>query len=244
MHFIYPDWTVPRHVRALSTTRIGGISQAPFDSLNLGAHVNDDFKHVVANRQALIKRAELPGEPHWINQVHGTTIIKLSTPEHQRTKEIIDADGAVTRETNTVCAILTADCMPVLLTNKTGNCVAAVHAGWRGLAGGILELAISAMDCSPEQVTAWAGPCIGASAFEIGLEVREQLGGPDSAYQVVADNKVCANLVQLAKLRLREAGVTAFSASHLCTYTNKDFFSYRRDGQCGRMATLIWMEST
>lgn len=241
--FIYPDWPAPQQVRALSTKRVGGVSRAPFDSLNLGSHVDDNRVHVATNRQMLTQQAILPSQPYWLNQVHGTHIIEFNMANTANIDMPTDADGALTRQAGVVCGILTADCMPVLLTNRAGNTVAAVHVGWRGLANGILEDAVVSMNCPAEQIIAWAGPCIGPASFVVGMNVREQLGGPNSAYQPAGKGKVYADLVQLAKQRLNVLGVTAFSASHACTYANEtDFFSYRRDGQCGRMATLVWIE--
>ena len=244
--FIYPHWPAPSKVHALSTRRAGGVSAGRYDSFNLAQHVGDNPVQVAHNRQILIDQASLPTAPHWLNQTHSTQVIEI-TQEHavdnNTDQAPIDADGVVSHHSNVVCSVLTADCMPILLTNQQGSSVAAVHAGWRGLANGILENAIAAMNCPPEQIIAWAGPCIGSQAFEVGLEVRDQLGGPDSAYQSISDDKVYADLVSLAQFRLQTVGVNEFSASHACTYENEnEFFSYRRSGQCGRMASLIWME--
>ena len=253
MDFIYPQWPAPKNVRALSTNRIGGVGKPPFDSFNLAMHVDDENENVIANREILSKQAGLPSQPNWLNQTHSTDVIEIESSKKSSDAlakgVLIDADGSITSQTHAVCGVLTADCMPVLFTNKTGTRVAAIHAGWRGLANGILEKAVSEMNCPPEQIIAWVGPCIGPTAFEVGMEVRDQLGGPNTAYTASENSsadskKVYADLVQLAQIRLQQVGVVAFSASGECTYNNKtNFFSYRRTGQCGRMATLIWMES-
>ena len=244
LNFIYPQWPAPSNVRALSTTRVGGVSAPPFDSLNLAQHVNDRDDHVSANRQRLMQHAKLPSQPRWLNQTHSTNVVEIDSVTGSTHDDPIDADATVTGDTNVVCSVLTADCLPILFTNQAGSRVAAIHAGWRGLANGILETAIAAMHCPSEQIIAWAGPCIGSTAFEVGLEVQEQLGGPASAYQNAGKNKVYADLVQLAQCRLYDQGVVNFSASGACTYVNEtDFFSYRRNGESGRMATLVWIES-
>ena len=244
LNVIYPQWPAPSNVRALSTTRLGGVSAPPFDSLNLAKHVNDRDDHVSANRQRLMQHAKLPSQPRWLNQTHSTNVFEIDSTTHSTNDDLIDADATVTSHANVVCSVLTADCLPVLFTNQAGSRVAAIHAGWRGLANGILEMAIAAMHCPSEQIIAWAGPCIGATAFEVGLEVQEQLGGPSSAYKNAGKNKVYADLVQLAQCRLYDQGVVDFSASGACTYGNEtDFFSYRRNGESGRMATLVWLES-
>jgi YfiH family protein len=160
-----------------------------------------------------------------------------------------EVDGTFSMQANTVCAVMTADCLPLLLTNQAGDQVAAIHAGWRGMANGIIENAVALFNCHAAEVIAWAGPCIGPSKFEIGPEVRVQLGGPDSAYRKIEDsvdhnNRLLADLYQLCGHRLAAVGVTNYSHANACTYLDEHhFYSYRRDGQCGRMATLIWIDN-
>jgi len=235
------DWQAPANIHAFTTTRLGGVSGAPFDSLNVAGHVGDCDVHVEKNRQRLIEQYEIPGSPYWLNQVHGTEVIELT--ERVDPQVPLTADGAWTQQPRLVCAVLTADCLPLLLTNERGDQVAAVHAGWRGMADGIIETAVSQLDEEPSKVLAWAGPCIGPAAFEVGEEVREQLGGSDRAYLPSSNTgKLLANLYLLAQQRLAAIGVTQYSHSPMCTYVDETcFFSYRRNGQCGRMASLIWI---
>ena len=244
------SWPAPSHVKAMTTTLYGGVSKGKYQSLNLAQHVDDNPEHVSKNRSLLVKGADLPSDPIWLEQVHGTEIIELT---HQtvfglRCNDTVPvADGAFTTRSKIVCAVLTADCMPLLLTNRVGDRVAALHVGWRGLADGMVEAGVQKLDCPPQDIIAWAGPCIGPSAFEIGDEVRQQLGGDDHAYSV-SDNslpdkpKWFANLYDLVGQRLTAIGVEQYSHSSACTYRDQQFFSYRRSGQCGRMASLIWIE--
>ncbi len=206
--------------------------------MNLGAHVGDDPLLVIANRQKLKSDLRLPNEPVWLDQIHSTRVLNADLAI-KNTR----ADGAFSRRNQIVCAVMTADCLPLLLTNKAGSQVAAVHAGWRGMANGVIEQAVSRFVCQPSDIVAWAGPCIGPNNFEIGAEVRNQLGGSESAYLSIENNKLIANLYVLCEQRLAALGVTQYTHSNECTYTDKQrFFSYRRDGQCGRMASLIWID--
>lgn len=238
----FAQWRAPDNIRAFTTNRTGGVSLAPYESLNLGSHVGDLEQSVQENRDRLVAEQRLPEEPSWLNQVHGNRLIELLKSDEQASP--VAADGAWTRQSGVVCAVLTADCLPLLLTNKRGDRVAAIHAGWRGMANGIIEQGILALDDHPSNIIAWAGPCIGAAAFEIGLEVREQLGGSDSAYHSTGSpDKVMANLYQLTGERLAGLGVENYSHSRSCSYRDDTkFFSYRRDGECGRMATVVWMQ--
>ena len=239
-HWIIPDWPAPACVRACSTTRHGGVSAEPWHSLNLGAHVGDIESHVRENRQRLVVEAQLPSMPQWLNQVHGTDVVRLPS-------EVIlpDADAAVTRESGVVCAVMTADCLPVLFCSKDGKEVAAAHAGWRGLCNGVLEKTLAQFHCPPADILVWLGPAIGPQAFEVGEEVRAAFMTFDpaaqQAFRAVGD-KYFADLWLLARQRLSAAGVNAISGVTRCTYTESDdFFSWRRDGVTGRMATLIWL---
>ncbi len=239
MRLITPNWNAPEHVKAVSTTRAGGVSRAPFDQLNLGTHVQDEPAAVRANRESLKQSLSLAVEPLWLEQTHSIDVVK-----HADQQAVIMADGSYTDTPNKVCVVMTADCLPLLLTNKQGDRVAAVHAGWRGMADGIIEQAVAKLGDDPQQIIAWAGPCIGVGAFEVGMEVKQQLGGPNDAYQPHSNpNKVYANLTRLAQHRLSQLGVDAFFSNGHCTFNDSErFFSYRRDGQTGRMATLIWFE--
>lgn len=239
--FITPDWSVPSCVKALTSTRKGGSSQPPFDSLNVGLHVNDRSEDVIANRIRLTGTAKVPNEPVWLNQIHSSVVIELG---HNKFDCILDCDGSVTKQRNTVCAIMTADCLPLFICNTSGDQVGLLHVGWRGLAEGIIEKGIQLFDDLPCNLITWAGPCISLEHFEVGEEVRDQLGGSDDAYsQSSKEGKVYANLYQLTCERLAALGVTTFSHSQHCTYRDDAlFFSHRRDKQTGRMVSLIWIE--
>lgn len=236
---IRPDWPAPARVRACMTTRIGGVSRAPWSSFNLGDHVGDDSAHVAANRAHL--REILPAEPAWLTQVHGTRVAELG-----RDKDF-QADAVVARAAGQVCAVLTADCLPVLFCDRGGSVVAAAHAGWRGLAAGVLEATVSAMRVPPGEILVWMGAAIGPQAFEVGDEVREafvaQHAGAAAAFAPHAPGKWLADIYALARLRLGAAGVHAVHGGGRCTFGEADtFFSYRRDGVTGRMAALVWLE--
>ncbi len=238
---IIPDWPAPANVKAIATTRVGGYSIAPFDSLNLGTHVGDDLQVVTRNRDRL--RQLLPSEPVWLNQIHGATVVNAG---HATAGSDADASFAKTR--TQVCAVMTADCLPVLLCDEAGTVVGAAHAGWRGLCNGVLEETITAMQAPPESMLAWFGPAIGPQAFEVGEEVRTAFLAHDirasNAFQPGTQNgKWLANLYQLARQRLEACGVTRIYGGEHCTFTQTEtFFSFRRDGQTGRMANLIWLE--
>lgn len=235
---ITPDWPVPPHVKSLMTLRAGGVSVGPFASLNLAMHVQDDPMAVTENRRRL--REALPAEPTWLNQIHGTQIIRADTASG-----VPDADASFTRKTNTVCAVLTADCLPVLFCSRDGSVVAAAHAGWRGLAAGVLEATVAAMQVPPAKVIAWLGAAIGPDAFEVGPEVRDTFiaSHPQSSAAFKPhQQKWLADIYALARIRLNACGVSAIHGGGLCTYTDAArFYSYRRDGVTGRMATLIWL---
>ena len=237
-----PQWDAPPAIKAISTLRSGGVSKEAYASLNLAEYVGDDEYTVMRNRVLLANAVGLPQIPIWLQQVHGTRVIDLDQTEVGSTRP--EADGATTTTHGVVCAVQTADCLPLLMTNRQGTQVAAVHAGWRGMAAGIIEVAVAKMQCETRDILVWGGPCIGPSAFEVGIEVQAQLGGPASSYRPAStEGKVYADLRALAGDRLLQLGVTQYFHSESCTYQQDDaFFSYRRDGECGRMASLIWIQ--
>ena len=238
---IRPDWTTPATVRALLTTRIGGCSEAPYDSFNLAGHVGDSPGAVERNRALL--RELLPAEPLWLSQVHGCDVAEAGAVAGGEPA----ADAAVADEPGRVCVVMTADCLPVLFCDDEGSVVAAAHAGWRGLAGGVLEAVAGRMGVAPARLRAWLGPAIGPDAFEVGEEVRAEFvaGDPRAAHAFVpaAPGKWMADLFALARLRLQAIGVTRIEGGGVCTARNVDrFYSYRREGRTGRFATLVWLE--
>ncbi|WP_034916501.1 purine nucleoside phosphorylase YfiH [Erwinia sp. 9145] len=240
MSLIFPDWPAPASVRACSTTRAGGISQAPWSSLNVGDHVGDSPHDVQINRERLATVADLPAMPAWLTQVHGTRVLRL-TGERQEG----EADAAWSDRRGMVCAAMTADCLPVLFCSQDGKEVAAAHAGWRGLCAGVLENTIDAFTCPPEEIIAWLGPAIGPDAFEVGPEVREAFMAQhrhDGVAFRPSGRKYFADIWQLARLRLARKGVRDISGGGLCTFSaTEQFFSFRRDGVTGRMVSLIWL---
>lgn len=248
MELIIPDWPdLPVNVGALSTTRRGGTSLAPFDDgsgtggLNLGMHVADCQLHVRENRNLL--RAVLPAEPAWLAQVHGTTIVDAAG-----LSDVPEADASFAIAKGVVCAIMTADCLPVLFCDRTGRVVAAAHAGWRGLSAGILEKTVSRMRAADAgEIMAWLGPAIGPEYFEVGEDVRQAFVAHDAsasaAFKPIAGGKYLADITMLARGRLRNAGVHCISGGGFCTVGDaRRFFSYRRDKVTGRMASLIWLK--
>lgn len=240
--FLQPDWPAPARVRSLQSLRGGGVSVPPWATFNLGDHVGDDPQHVATNRDAL--STFLPAAPCWLQQVHGTLAVNA-----ENIPKPAVADAAFTRRTGRVCVVMTADCLPVLFCDRAGSVVAAAHAGWRGLAGGVLESTLATMAVAPENILAWLGPAIGPLAFEVGDEVRaalvETMPAAEVAFKAAGDGKWLADLYLLARLRLQRAGVTAVYGGSACTYSDPaHYFSYRRDGVTGRMATLIWLDET
>lgn len=236
-----PDWSVPANVRVLQTTRIGGVSQAPWASFNLGDHVGDDVAAVAANRVLLASC--LPAEPLWLTQVHGTVAV-----DADRRPKIREADAAFARQPGSVCVVMTADCLPVLLCDRRGTTIAAAHAGWRGLLAGVLESTVAAMKVAPGELLAWLGPAIGPRCFEVGDEVRDAFVADNPvaglAFEPHEAGKWLCNIYLLARQRLQRMGVVAISGGGACTVTEAErYFSYRRDGVTGRMASLIWLES-
>ncbi len=238
---ITPDWPVPANVRALQTTRSGGLSSKPYDSLNLGTHVGDVPMVVARNRMLL--NSMLPSEPVWMEQVHGKTVASADAAGC-----VVTADACIARQRGSVCVVMTADCLPILLCDQQGSVVAAIHAGWKGLAAGVVEATVHAMRVDASQLMAWFGPAISQDAFEVGAEVREVFvshdSASDTAFQPQAEEgKYHADLYALARLRLQALGVTQIYGGDRCSYREREtFFSYRRDGVTGRMGTFIWLD--
>jgi len=237
--WIAPAWPAERRVRALITTRSGGVSSGKFASLNLSTRVGDDLQCVARNRAIL--KACLPAEPAWVKQVHGTAVIDAAraTPD-------AEADGVVTRDTGPVCAVMTADCLPVLLCDRAGKSVGIAHAGWRGLAGGVVENVVKAMRVPPGDLIAYIGPGIGARRYEVGEDVHKAFVDTDSAaagsFTPRKNGKYLVDLYGLARRRLAAAGVAEIYGGEFCTASEERFFSFRRDRTTGRMASLIWLE--
>ncbi|NKI36261.1 peptidoglycan editing factor PgeF [Wenzhouxiangella sp. XN79A] len=222
-------------VHGVATTREGGVSRPPFDSFNLGDACGDDPEAVVANRQRLA--AVLPGPPHWLRQIHGVDVIHLDD-----WRPGVEADAAWTDRPGRVVAVLTADCLPVLLADCEGRCVAAVHAGWRGLAAGVLEAAVAALPVAPDRLRAWIGPRIGPAAYEVDGPVRDALGEHDRAFRPTRPGHWQVDLAAIAIERLRASGISDPVDSGLCTAADPArLFSHRRDGRSGRQATLAWI---
>ncbi len=240
--WIIPDWPVPHNVRALSTTRTGGVSTGVYASFNLGAHVGDDSAAVVENRRRLRETLGLPHEPCWLHQVHDARVVRLEGAAITES-----ADAAVSSKAGEACVVMTADCLPVLLCDAAGKTVAAAHAGWRGISAGVLEATVAAMQIEPGEILAWLGPAIGPQTYEVGEDVRAALAQDrpeaEQAFEPSRSGKWFCDLYALARLRLRSVGVRHIYGGGFCTLTeSRRFFSYRRDGECGRMATLIWLE--
>lgn len=239
LEVLLPDWPAPARVRSLQTLRGGGCSPVPWASFNLGDHVGDVPANVACNRGLL--RAALPAEPLWLKQVHGVAVADAGSPF-----PALEADAAFSRQPGKVCAVMTADCLPVLFCDRAGSVVAAAHAGWRGLVAGVLEATMAQMAVPPGDLLAWLGPAIGARAFEVGDEVRAAFMACDtaaaSAFVPAGAGKWQADLYLLARQRLEVAGVQSISGGDRCTVSEPEsFFSYRRDGVTGRMASLIWL---
>ena len=239
-HLIIPDWPAPFNVKALQTTRAGGISSAPYDSFNLGDHVGDAPLAVERNRMLLNRL--LPSEPVWLNQMHGTVVA-----DADRASCLPQADACIARHRASVCVVMTADCLPILLCDTQGSVVAVAHAGWKGLAAGVIEATVKSMDVAPENITAWLGPAISQDAFEVGDEVRAAFAAiqpqASSAFIPSKSGKWFADLYALARLRLNALGITRIYGGGSCTFRERDrYFSYRRDGATGRMGTFIWLE--
>ena len=242
MLFIKPDWPAPAAIRAFTTLREGGVSLPPYNSLNLGTHVNDEITAVEINRQRVREHLKLPSEPFWLNQIHSTLAIPVSLGAESRT-----ADASYTSEKKQVCVVLTADCLPVLFCDRQGSQVAATHAGWKGLLEGVIEATLSHLSCAKNDILVWLGPAIGPASYEVGEEVRDQFLAKDpqnaSAFIASRPGHWMMDLYQLARLCLKKQGINTVYGGEFCTFRESDrFYSYRRDGgSTGRMATLIYI---
>ncbi len=242
-HVIKPNWSAPPHIKAYSTLRSGGVSHAPYHTFNLAHHVGDEREAVQQNRELLKKTLGLPADPIWMEQTH-STIALPAIPENYGK----NADAAFTQEVNRICVIMTADCLPILLCDREGTTVAAIHAGWRGLANGVIESTLAAMNFPNQNLLAWLGPAIGPSVFEVGEEVRQLFidAHKDAMhfFKPSPNQRWLADIYGLARLRLQQQGVIDISGGEYCTYSDKEsFFSYRRDGnKTGRMASLIYID--
>ncbi|MGQ7815609.1 peptidoglycan editing factor PgeF [Metapseudomonas furukawaii] len=237
-HWLKPDWPAPACVRACVTTREGGFSLPPYEGLNLGSHVGDDPLAVERNRQALTDA--LGCRPAWLSQVHGVQVVEANP------SRVDEADGSWTATPGVAASVLTADCLPALFCDRAGTRVAATHAGWRGLANGVLEATLDALALAPEEVLVWLGPAIGPEAFEVGPEVREafvaQHPQAASAFRPSLNaGKFMADIYQLARIRLAARGVTAVHGGGFCTVGDPRFYSYRRAARTGRFASLVWL---
>jgi polyphenol oxidase len=247
LKLITPTWSAPSHIKAFSTTRISGESVGVYKGLNLGLHVQDNASVVIKNRGLLSNHLSLKTPFCWLNQTHSTLLLKINN----QTAQAIEADAAWTELSEQVCVVMTADCLPVLITDKQGRFVTAIHAGWRGLCDGIIEKTVNTI-CNEltilsSDLLVWLGPCIGKNAFEVGSEVRDEFmkhdNKSDKAFTVYQD-RYLADLHQLARLRLAQFNVAEISVSQHCTFSEPDlFYSYRRDGKTGRMATLIYIQA-
>ncbi len=242
MNILLPNWDVPEHVKALSTTRMGGVSKSPFDTFNLAHHVGDDEESVQSNRKILKRDWLLPSDPYWLNQTHSTRVIHVTDKNTDK-----NGDASWTELNHLVCSVMTADCLPLLMYQSNPESVAATHAGWRGLLDGIIENTIAALPGPPDTIKVWLGPAIGPRAFEVGPEVRDAfITKHASANHCFTEShntgKFMADIYQLAILRLNHLGITDISGGNYCTYAESDlFYSYRRENQTGRMASLIWL---
>jgi YfiH family protein len=241
LEYITPDWPAPESIGCITTTRKGGFSRNVYKGLNLGLQVSDDEKHVQKNRQLLKDDLNLPNDPIWLDQVHGSQVIQLLDATNKK----LSADAVYTKEVGIVCAVLTADCLPVVFCDQSGSYVAVAHAGWRGLLNGVLENTLKALPVDNVDIMCWLGPAIGPNKFEVGKEVFEQFVVKDAVHEnsflKQNESKYLANIYQLAKNALKSNGVKNVYGGGFCTHMQKErFFSYRRDGRTGRMATLIW----
>jgi YfiH family protein len=240
MNWIKPDWPAAKNVHAAVTLRSGGLSVGAFSSLNPALHVNDKPENVLANRKTISEMLNLPSAPVWLGQVHGNRVIKAD-----QLTQIEQADASYSEQAGVVCAVMTADCLPVLLATSEGDKIAAIHAGWRGLLAGVIRQTVNALDAT--NIIAWLGPAIGPDCFEVGTEVKtafvKQSANFAAGFKQKNQNKYLADIYQLATIELATMGVTQVYGGDFCTVTDKErFYSYRRDGETGRMATLIWRD--
>ena len=239
---IVPDWPAPANVQAYSTTRQGGVSVSPYTSLNLGDHVGDNPDAVQRNRQKIVEQLSAPSSPAWLQQVHGSHAYHLQNP----LSAVVAADASYTHQAGLVCTVMTADCLPLLVCNRAGTVVAAIHAGWRGLADGVIEKTIVQLTSPVDELMVWLGPAIGPQEFEVGTEVREAFlhhdGQAETAFVQRDEQHWLADIYQLARQRLHRLGVQNIYGGDYCTFQQDElFYSYRRDGVTGRMASLIWL---
>lgn len=239
---IWADWPAPAHVKACVSTRYGGFSETPYESLNMGDHVGDDPARVIKNRAKFLHLAGLKTVGQWLNQVHGVHVVDAADDGKVR-----EGDAVKTDQPNLPCVVMTADCLPVFFTNQQGSKVAVAHAGWRGLASGVLEATVQALEVEPESLMAWLGPAISRHYFEVGPEVRREFIehdlAADKAFQpdFMSRGKYFADLYELARLRLHHAGVAEVYGGQYCTWHDDRFYSYRKEGTTGRMASVIWI---
>jgi len=244
-NYIKPNWPAPKNVSAFATKRTGGVSQPPYDSFNFSLRSDDNPNDVMANRSKLQQELNLPSEPFWLKQEH--TNIAIHLQQDTNLNEPV-ADAAFTNTPGIVCVTLTADCVPILVCDRNGTIVAAIHAGWKGILAGIIEATIKQMSIDPSKLLAWLGPAIGANAFETGCDLYELFTkqNPEAKKAFVAhNNRFLTNIYLLASQRLNQSGVTAIYGGEHCTFTQKElFYSFRRDGtNSGRMASLIWLNA-
>ena len=239
-HYITPDWPAPKHIKAYTTTRHHGYSLSPYNSFNIAAHINDNMTHVNQNRALLQKELECPSEPLWLNQIHSSYAI-----DSKQWQKNIDADAILSTERHDVCAILTADCLPILLCNTTGEEVAAIHAGWRGLLNGIITNTVSAMRSSPKMIMSWLGPAIGPTAFEVNNTIMRDFISKDPNYSsafTISNQRYFADIFELARIELKSLNINQIYGGGVCTVNDDRFFSYRGDFKItGRMGHLIWI---
>jgi YfiH family protein len=242
-NFFIPDWPAPPHIKSIQTQRAGGKSGGVYKSFNLATHVNDEINTVHLNRDLL--NQYLPSAPYWLHQTHSVDVLKLPSPT-------LNGDASYTIDKNTVCVVQTADCLPLLVTNIDGTIVAAIHAGWRGLLNGVIENTIDKMNISSNELLVWLGPAISQKYFEVGFDVKnsfcEKHTEAEKAFHLISDQKWLADIYVLAKIRLNLCGIKQIYGGSVsddyCTFANElEYFSYRRDGVTGRMASLIWIDS-
>lgn len=246
--FIQPDWPAPKHIRALCTTRSGGVSQPPYDTLNLARHVGDDAAAVAKNRQLLQQQAGLPASAFWLQQQHTTDLLCLDNLDINSWQPVV-ADASWSSQANQVAVVMTADCMPILVTDTCGSFVCAIHAGWRGLADGIVSRSLSQLPAKPEELLVWIGPCIRQAHFEVGEDVYHAFIDKNrtnsTCFEPLASStqqKYLADLPGLLNLELQNIGVTQIYDSQLCSFADTErFYSYRREGETGRMGSIIWI---
>ena len=239
---IRADWPAPENIVAFSTTRQGGVSRPPYAGLNLATHVGDDRVVVMQNRARLYEQFSIDPPPVWLDQTHGKTVLDLDRCSHEAS---VDADASVTTQANSICAVLTADCLPLLICDHRGSQVAAVHAGWRGLHAGIISATVNRFVEPAQSLLVWLGPAIGQSAFEVGADVRDAFcqknPGNRQAFEQIDQEHWWCDIYQLARAELASLGVTAIYGGDHCTFSDAErFYSFRRDGQTGRQASLIW----